>query len=419
MTISADPLSEYRRVRQWTESLCEPLETEDYVVQSMDDVSPTKWHLAHVSWFFETFILKPEVPGYQPYHPDFEVLFNSYYDTVGEQYPRPRRGHLSRPTVAQIFDYRRHVDRGIDAFVRTADSAALDRVALLFEVGLHHEQQHQELLLMDIKHVLGTNPLRPSYLREAPVRPQIAPDGRSWFEYEGGRVAIGFEGSGFSYDNESPRHDVLLRPFRLASQLVTAEDYQAFMADGGYERPELWLSDGWTTKNREGWRAPLYWFDEGPDWSVYTLAGPRPIEAAEPVCHVSYYEADAFATWAGARLPLEAEWEIVARELPLEGNFVEKQALHPLPSGPRRPDGPSQMFGDVWEWTSSSYAAYPGYRAFEGALGEYNGKFMCSQQVLRGGACVTPQSHMRPTYRNFFYPHQRWQFSGIRLASSL
>ncbi len=405
----------FRHVRAATERLCEPLEIEDFVVQSMPDVSPTKWHLAHVSWFFETFVLKTAVAGYRSPDPRFEYLFNSYYNAVGEQYPRPHRGDITRPTVKQVFEYRAHVDERMDTLLSRGDLDA--SLAGLVELGLHHEQQHQELLLMDIKHVLSRNPLHPAYRADAaPGNGAVAPP-LHWFEVEGGVVHIGHDGSGFSYDNERPRHREFVEPFRLASRLVTNAEYLRFVEDGGYRRPELWLADGWSLLGDERWQAPLYWVQSSDGWHEFTLGGLRPLDPNAPVCHVSYYEADAYAAWAGARLPSETEWECVGLECEPDGRFVEDHALHPAAARGVGEDAPPvQMFGDAWEWTRSAYSPYPGFRAANGAVGEYNGKFMCNQYVLRGGSCVTPRSHIRASYRNFYYAHNRWQFGGIRLA---
>lgn len=387
--------------------LSAPLAPEDMAVQAMPDASPVKWHLAHTTWFFETFILKHAPRGYRPFHPQFEYLFNSYYNTLGPQWYRPHRGLLTRPTVAEILDYRAHVDA---AMGRLLESGSFPEP--IVELGLHHEQQHQELMLTDVKYLLSQNPLRPVY-REVPV---VAGTGarpaQGWIDGTPGVRAIGYAGTGFAFDNEYPRHDELIRPFRIANRLVTNGEYRAFIADGGYQRPELWLSDGWAAVRERGWEAPLYWAEhENAPWT-YTLTGFRVLDDAEPVCHVSFYEADAYARWSGARLPTEAEWEVAAADRPVTGNFVESGRFHPAPS-----DGGTQLFGDVWEWTGSPYLAYPGYRPAEGALGEYNAKFMCNQFVLRGGSCATPASHIRVSYRNFFPPDARWQFSGIRLAT--
>jgi ergothioneine biosynthesis protein EgtB len=404
----------YRQVRADTERLCEPLCTEDFVVQSMPDVSPTKWHIAHVSWFFETFVLKRYVHGYRAHHEDFEYLFNSYYNAVGEQHPRPERGLLTRPTVAEAFEYRAHVDEHMG---RLFETGLPPEAADVVELGLHHEQQHQELMLMDIKHVLSVNPLHPAY-RPAPPRRGESPTAPLRFiPIDGGDVEIGHGGDGFGYDNESPRHVARIPPMELGSRLVTNGEFLRFIEDDGYRRPELWLADGFTAVGERGWRAPQYWVEREGRWHEFTLSGLRPLDPGAPVVHVSYYEADAYASWAGERLPTEAEWEAHAAAAKVEGNFVDDGLLHPDAMAPEvGTPRARQLFGDVWEWTASAYSAYPGFRAAGGALGEYNGKFMCNQMVLRGGACVTPRSHIRATYRNFYYPHQRWQFSGIRLA---
>jgi len=396
----------YTIVREATTTLSAPLAAEDMAVQPMPDASPTKWHLAHTTWFFETFVLKG-TPGYRPFHPQFEYLFNSYYNTLGPQWYRPHRGLLTRPTVAEVLEYRAHVDAGM---ARLLDSGAFP--AAIVELGLNHEQQHQELMLTDVKYLLSQNPLRPTYIGDGRAPAAHRTSAAGWIDGTPGIQAIGYDGSGFAFDNEYPRHDELIRPFRIADRLVTNAEYLAFMADGGYRRPELWLSDGWGAVRERGWEAPLYWAEQEGAWWSYTLTGFRPLGEAEPVCHVSFYEADAYARWKGARLPTEAEWEVSARDRPSSGNFVESRRFHPVVG-----DGETQFFGDVWEWTGSPYLAYPGYRPVEGALGEYNAKFMCNQFVLRGGSCATPASHIRPTYRNFFPPDARWQFSGIRLAT--
>jgi len=401
--------SRYRAVRAATERLCEPLSAEDCQVQSMDDASPVKWHLAHTSWFFETFVLE-RMAGYRPFHPDFRVLFNSYYQTVGRQHPRPQRGLLSRPTLDEVLAYRAHVDAHMLSLLETRRDVDTDVVML----GLQHEQQHQELILTDAKHMLSCNPLRPAY-RDGPHAPRVESTPLGWQPFAAGIQWIGHDGRGFCFDNEQPRHRVFVEAFELAPRPVTNEEFLAFIDDGGYERPELWLSDGWSTVQARGWRAPLYWERRDGVWYVMTLAGLRTLRVDEPVCHVSLYEADAFARWAGARLPREAEWEVAAAGVNVDGNFVESGWLHPAPVGTGAPVV-GQLFGDVWEWTQSAYSPYPGYQPPAGALGEYNGKFMCSQLVLRGGSCATPRDHVRATYRNFFPPDARWQFSGIRLA---
>jgi ergothioneine biosynthesis protein EgtB len=415
----------YQEVRRFTKNLCAPLTVEDCVIQSMPDASPTKWHLAHTSWFFETFLLSPELPGYRPFHPQFGYLFNSYYNAVGERHSRPHRGLISRPTVEEVYQYRAHVDRHMLDMLNDDHGPRIDAIAPRLELGLHHEQQHQELILTDIKHALSCNPLKPAYQegrgQGSGVRGQaeaVRPRPAEWKAYAEGVHWIGHEGRGFAFDNETPRHRVFLQPFQLAASPVTNGDYRGFMEDGGYTRPELWLSDGWNAVNTHGWSAPLYWEKQDDRWWMMTLSGMREVDEAEPVCHVSYYEADAYARWAGARLPGEAEWEVASAHVPMEGNFAESGRLHPAPAGPGAPSSaaPRQLFGDVWEWTGSAYSPYPGFRPLEGALGEYNGKFMCSQMVLRGGSCATPQSHIRASYRNFFPPDARWQFTGLRLA---
>jgi len=412
--LEADPAERFRAVRGATERLAAPLSPEDCTAQSMPDASPVKWHLAHTSWFFETFVLDAADPGWRP-DSDFRVLFNSYYNSVGAQYHRPDRGLVTRPGLHEVLEYRARID---EAMTHRLEAGRLDAKLLgVVELGMHHEQQHQELVLTDVKHLLAQNPMHPAY---RPVEPEprrtLPPLG--WHEVEAGLREIGFAGPGFAFDNESPRHRVWLDAFALAGRPVTVGEYLTFVEDGGYARPELWLADGWSAVQARGWQAPLYWErDESGGWWMQTLAGPRPLHPEEPVAHVSLYEADAYATWAGARLPTEAEWEVVAAELPVKGNFVENERFHPAPLGPAdAADGPAQMFGDVWEWTASAYAPYPGFRPAAGALGEYNGKFMANQLVLRGGSCATPNGHVRPSYRNFFYPDARWQFSGIRLA---
>jgi ergothioneine biosynthesis protein EgtB len=410
----ADLLARYRDIRRESEHICRPLATEDYCIQSMPDVSPPKWHLAHTSWFFETFLLRPFHAGYAVFHPQYDYLFNSYYETVGSPYPRARRGLLSRPGVQDIYRYRAHVDNAIEELLADCPTEHEQAVRARIVLGLHHEQQHQELLFTDIKHILALNPLKPAY-REAEEAPSAPVPVLTWVAYPGGVREIGFGGSGFAFDNETPRHRVYLNDFALASRCVTNAEYLDFMENGGYGRPELWLSDGWREVNEHGWRAPLYWERHDGSWWTYTLAGVRPVRSEEPVCHISGYEADAFARWAGKRLPTEAEWETAAAAFDVTGNFVESGQLHPLSATSGAI--PAQVYGDVWEWTASDYAPYPGFRATAGALGEYNGKFMCNQRVLRGGSCVSAQSHLRASYRNFFYMNSRWQFTGLRLAA--
>lgn len=412
----------FRDVRKATEFLCEPLTPEDSVVQTMADVSPTKWHLAHTTWFFETFLLEQFVDGYEPLHPEYRVLFNSYYNTVGEQFTRSRRGTLSRPSLKEVWNYRRSIDEQIAGLIETADGDRASKIASLIELGIHHEQQHQELIVTDIKHVFWSNPLLPVYRQPAEKGVRHLFSKLEWVEFEPGMIRIGHDRNGFSFDNEGPRHDAYLQPCRLASRLVTNREYLEFIADDGYRRPELWLSDGWSEVESKRWSAPRYWVHDDGEWSQFTLAGMQPLDLDEPVCHVSFFEADAYARWTGFRLPTEMEWEHAASTLTeadaiAAGNFVEAMNFHPTFAVDK--SGLQQMFGDVWEWTASPYVAYPGYRQAKDALGEYNGKFMCNQFVLRGGSCATPRSHIRTTYRNFFQPEKRWQFSGIRLAQDV
>jgi ergothioneine biosynthesis protein EgtB len=373
----------------------------------MPDCSPPKWHLAHTTWFFETFLLADELP----HHPRYNYLFNSYYESVGQRWPRPIRGLLSRPTVAEIREYRRAVDERMLARIDRGLSA---EQASVLELGLNHEQQHQELLLTDLKHAFGLNPLFPVYRPLLETYTPASPPRREWHEYPADVRMIGHAGDGFAFDNESPRHRVFLEPFAIASRPVTVGEFLAFLDDRGYERPEFWLSDGWAARKTHGWTAPLYWFRDGSQWHLYSLGGLRPLDPHEPVCHVSFYEAAAYAQWAGARLPTEAEWETAAGTKVATGNTLDTGRFHP-----RADDGLGQWWGDVWEWTASPYVAYPGFRPLAGGLGEYNGKFMCNQMVLRGGSCATPADHLRATYRNFFPPDARWQFSGFRLAKDL
>jgi ergothioneine biosynthesis protein EgtB len=393
-THGARHVDRFLSVRTITEQLAAPLSAEDQTVQSMPDASPTKWHLAHTTWFFESFLLRAYAPGYRAFDPAYEYLFNSYYEAVGPRHPRPQRGMITRPGVDEIFAYRRHVT---EAVTRLIESGPGDWQPLL-ELGLHHEQQHQELLLMDAKHMLSLNPLKPAYAPGGAAVPRTGTPSRggtplSWIDFEGGLVEIGHAGSGFAFDNEGPRHRVWLDPFALAIRPVSCGEYLAFIEDGGYRRPEFWLSAGWDCVTQRGWQAPLYWEHGGAGWQVFTLSGLRPLQASEPVCHVSAYEAAAYAKWAGKRLPREQEWETAADEL--------------------------KQVGEVWEWTASPYIAYPGYREPAGAIGEYNGKFMANQMVLRGACVATPSDHIRTTYRNFFPPDARCLFGGIRLAEDL
>lgn len=404
---------QFCNVRQQTESLCEPLSPEDMMVQSCPESSPAKWHLAHTTWFFETFVLSEFAPAYRPFDPDFRWLFNSYYNAVSQQPIKQLRGSFSRPSLEDILAYRASVDA---AMMRLMRGEIPEQVERRITLGLHHEQQHQELLAYDIKNAFWSNPLHPAY-RDGALPESIPAQPVQWIGHEGGLLEIGHSGDGFCFDNEQPQHKVYLKPFKLASRLVTCGEYLDFMRDGGYERAELWLSDGWDMVRAQQWRAPLYWFEEDGAWRVFTLRGAVALSdmITTPVCHISYYEADAFARWSGKRLPTEAEWEITAEGLPVKGNLVESGVLHPIAA--KQADGPQQMFGDVWEWTASAYLAYPGYAALPGALGEYNGKFMSNQMVLRGGSAVTPTQHIRATYRNFFTPASRWQFCGVRLAN--
>jgi ergothioneine biosynthesis protein EgtB len=396
--------------RALTESLAAPLSAEDQTVQSMPDVSPTKWHRAHTTWFYETFLLTPTVKDYQPFHPAYGYLFNSYYEGVGARYPRHARGLVSRPGVVEIAEYRAYVDATMSSLL---EEDCEEPLAWLVELGIQHEQQHQELLLMDIKHVLSCNPCLPTYAAlDMPTPSPAAP--ATWTAHPGGTYDVGHSGRGFSFDNELPRHREFLAPFALADQLVTCEEWLDFIDDSGYHRPELWLSDGWATVTSEGWEAPLYWSQEDDVWREFTLGGSIVVNPAQPVCHVSYYEADAFARWAGCRLPTEAEWEVAASGRPVEGHFLDQRTLHPVPHDPT--GAGNSPFGNVWQWTSSAYSPYPGFEVAPGAVGEYNGKFMVNQYVLRGGSCGTPPGHVRATYRNFFPPSARWAFSGLRMA---
>jgi len=402
-------------VRSFTELLCKPLETEDFVIQSMPDASPAKWHLAHTSWFFEAFVLHKANPEYKSIHPLYNYLFNSYYIQVGERWFRPNRGILSRPTVKEVFEYRNYVDEHVTNFIENCSDQIFNEFAPVIEIGLNHEQQHQELLLTDIKHMLSFNPLRPVYSEREIISTNNI-NSLNWIKFNEGVFETGFEGESFCYDNETPVHKEFINAFSLADRLVTNKDYLEFIVDGGYETPTLWLSDGWATVESEKWKSPLYWEKKDGEWYNFTLNGFRKVNPDEPVCHISLYEADAFASWKGYRLPTEAEWEVAASLLNIEGNFVDDKLFHPSPLNQSESNNIKQMFGDVWEWTRSAYLPYPGYKTLPGALGEYNGKFMSGQMVLRGGSCATSKSHIRKTYRNFFPPHARWQFTGIRLA---
>ena len=409
-------LERYQRVRDFSTRLCRGLQPEDFVVQSMPDVSPTKWHLAHTTWFFETFVVKVWNPRYRSEIPQYAYLFNSYYNAAGDMHRRDLRGLISRPTVAETYRFRESIDECVVKLIANADDALLAEIEPVVTLGIHHEQQHQELLVTDIKHVFAQNPLYPVFeeARATTTDAKVAP--QHFVEFDEQIVTIGHAGSGFSYDNERPQHRALVGAFALADRPVTNGEYLAFIEAGGYTRSEFWLSLGWTTVQEQRWHAPLYWEKRDGEWWNFTLSGFRPVAESEPVTHVSYLEADAYANWEGARLPTEFEWERASTGLPIEGNFVDAQRFHPAAPADSGAGQLRQMFGDVWEWTRSGYLPYPGYRAAPGALGEYNGKFMCNQMVLRGGSCATSRDHIRPTYRNFFQPEKRWQFTGIRLA---
>jgi ergothioneine biosynthesis protein EgtB len=405
-----DLAARFRDVRAQTEALAAGLSAEDCALQSMPDASPIKWHLAHTTWFFETFVLDAHAAGYRSFNPEFRYLYNSYYNAVGEQFPRAQRGLISRPGLDEVGSYRAHVNTALTARL---DAGRLPEAALaLVELGIHHEQQHQELVLTDFKHLLSLNPLQPAYREDALSSGRSAVS-QSWADCAGGLVKIGHRGDAFAFDNELPRHQQHVAPFRLANRTVTNGEYRAFVADGGYRRPELWLSAGWDAVQQQGWQAPLYWREHDGEWREFTLHGLQRLDDARPVTHVSQFEADAYARWADARLPTEFEWESAAAGAVIEGHFSGSGELHPG-AAPCKPL--AALFGDVWEWTISAYAPYPGYRPAPGAVGEYNGKFMSNQYVLRGGSCATPQSHIRASYRNFFPSTTRWQFSGIRLA---
>lgn len=418
----AELLAAFHTVRQTTERICEPLVTEDYCIQSMPDVSPPKWHLAHTSWFFEQVILQRYAKNYAPINETYFYLFNSYYQSFGERWKRDIRGTLSRPTVNDVYAYRSAVNERTRRFIETMDEKTYSDVAPLVELGLHHEQQHQELLVTDIKHILSMSPLRPIYKEVNAKKVKVEIPNAKFIPLEGGVFELGANGMGFAWDNEFPKHKTFVNDFSLMNRLVTNGEYLEFIADGGYQNPLLWLSDGWDAVTREQWIAPLYWMKLDGEWQMMTLAGLRPIDVNEPVSHVSYYEAWAFARWSKKRLPTEAEWEKGASLVKTSascGNFLENENYHPVTYGQApgvNDNGFSQMFGDVWEWTGSAYLPYPGYKQEAGPLGEYNGKFMINQMVLRGGSCATPRTHIRSTYRNFFQCDKRWQFTGIRLA---
>lgn len=406
-------IDEYRRVRGATHDICTPLQTDDYQVQSSVQTSPPKWHIAHTSWLFETFVLLPFSPGYKPFNESFDHLFNSYYLTHGQVYPREQRGLLSRPTVEEIYSYRAYVDDHMTRLMQTASNETWRDLSFYISLGLNHEQQHQELLLMDIKHNFFVNPLKPAYRPELP-EPKGELRSMSWVLYGEGIYQIGQNMAGFAYDNETPRHNVFLNGFRLADRLVTNVEFLDFIKDGGYDNPGLWLADGWSMVKSKNWSHPLYWHRGDDGWMQFTLSGMRSLKPAEPVCHVSFYEADAYARWTGKRLPLESEVEVQLAKKSVKGTFLESGLLHPTPA--RRG---AQWYGDLWCWTQSAHLPYPGFKPLQGSIGEYNGKFMSNQMVLKGGSCVTPSDHIRDSYRNFYYPDERWAFTGIRLADDI
>jgi ergothioneine biosynthesis protein EgtB len=409
-------LQAFHASRRESVAICRPLQAEDSCIQTMADVSPPKWHLAHTSWFYETFLLAQFDDRYQPYHPAYDYLFNSYYVTHSKPYPRPQRGLLSRPTLGEVLAYRESVDAAMQQLVLSVSNEDWRLLSPLIELGMNHEQQHQELLYTDIKHIFASNPLKPVYQNKTSLAGITEPVAdMQWHDFAGGVVVAGFAGEGFAFDNESPQHKTLLQDFSIANRLVTNAEYLQFIEAGGYQQPEYWMSEGWACVQQQHWQAPLYWEDKNKNWQVFGLHGRQPLELNAPVCHVSFYEADAYARWAEKRLPTEFEWESVAQQHEVSGNLREAGNLKPVAADTT--PAITQLFGDVWEWTASPYTAYPGYRPASGSIGEYNGKFMSGQMVLRGGSCVTPGEHIRASYRNFFYPQDRWQFSGIRLAS--
>lgn len=416
MKTDAAFIERFKKVRMQSESLCAPLEIEDYCIQAMSDASPPKWHLAHVTWFFEMFILVPYAKQYRMLHEEYAHLFNSYYETAGTFFPRPQRGMLSRPTVAEVYRYRSYVDAAMLELLAHPPEQYATNIWQRVQLGIEHEIQHQELLLMDTCYNFSVNPLQPAYHNvDVPTTTELVPK-MGWQEFVGGIVEIGHDGKGFSYDNECPRHQTLLQDFRLGTRLVTNAEYLAFIDDGGYGRVDLWLSDAWRTVNERHWQAPLYWFKEGRDWKHFDLTGAHDLRSYEPISHLSYYEADAYARWAGKRLPTEGEWEHAASAQTINGNFLDSGLYVPQPA---QQTGMTQMYGDLWEWAQSAYLPYPGFRPLPGTLGEYNGKFMSDQMVLRGGCCATAQDHMRASYRNFFRAADRWMFSGLRLAEDV
>lgn len=407
-------IQKFKKVRAFTEEITDPLEIEDYVVQVTENASPAKWHLAHTTWFFETFLLEKELEDYDPIHPQYSYLFNSYYLQTGVPHCRARRGNISRPTVKQVFEYRNSINDHVINLVNNAADEQYEQWGPIIEIGIHHEQQHQELLMTDLKYMFSQNPLNPVYKTVERPKARSIPE-ISWIGFEEGVYEVGHDGEDFGYDNEFPRHKTYIHDFKLANRLVTNGEYLEFMEAGTYSEPKWWLDEGFSTIRDEGWEAPLHWRKVNGEWHQFTLSGLEKIDPNDPVTHVSYFEADAYARWKGYRLPTEQEWEVASESLPLEGNFVDAGYLQPAALQTAKA-GLQQMFGDVWQWTQSSYAPYPGYKPLPGALGEYNGKFMCNQYVLRGGSCATSESHFRKTYRNFFHANERWQFTGIRLA---
>ncbi|MDH2916551.1 MAG: ergothioneine biosynthesis protein EgtB [Gallionella sp.] len=408
-------IERFKAVRARSETLCAPLEIEDYCIQAMSDVSPPKWHLAHVTWFFEMFILVPYAKRYRMLRDEYAHLFNSYYETAGSFFPRPQRGMLSRPTVKEVFEYRHHVDGALLELLAQPPKQHAAEIRQRLQLGIEHEIQHQELLLMDTRYNFSINPLQPVY-HNVELPPAVPAVAMGWQEFAAGVVEIGHDGDNFVYDNERPRHKTYVQDFRLATRLVTNAEYLAFIDDGGYGRVDLWLSDAWRTVNERHWQAPLYWFRQGGDWMHFDLTGSHALRQDEPVSHLSYYEADAYARWAGKRLPTEAEWEHAASAQAISGNFLDTGLYVPQPA---QQAGMTQLYGDLWEWTRSAYLPYPGFKPLPGTLGEYNGKFMSDQMVLRGGCCATAQDHMRASYRNFFRAADRWMFSGLRLAGDV
>jgi len=405
---------QFEAVRAFTEKITEPLEIEDYVVQVTENASPAKWHLAHTTWFFETFLLEKFLDDYSPVHPQYSYLFNSYYLQTGVPHCRARRGNISRPTVRQVFEYRESINCHVLDLIKNSTDKEFAQYAPVIEIGIHHEQQHQELLMTDLKYMFAQNPLNIVYREKVRPRKNHIPE-INWVSFEEGVYKIGHDGDGFGYDNEFPRHKTYIHDFELADRLVTNAEFIEFIEAGAYQEVEWWLDEGFSTIRDEGWNAPLYWKKEDAEWFHYTLSGREKIDPNEPVTHISYFEAEAYARWKGCRLPTEQEWEVASETVETEGNFVDNDYLHPVALQENKNEL-KQMFGDVWQWTQSSYAPYPGYKPLPGALGEYNGKFMCNQYVLRGGSCATSESHFRKTYRNFFHADERWQFTGIRLA---